>query len=167
MELHPGETVIYDGHPSWRSIISLYFQGALAGLVLGAIAWFAISHPLGVVVLAACVGVAFLVGVVRRLFVRFTITDQRLRIQRGIISRSVQQTRIDRVQNVNTQQTAIQRLLQVGTVDFDTAGGDSDANFVFNGVDDPAEVIAAVDKAQRAQAQAKTEGTTTSPPGGL
>ena len=167
MDLHPGETVIYDGHPSWRSIISLYFQGALAGLVFGAIAWFAISHGVGIVVFAACVGIAFLVGMIRRIFVRFTITDQRLRIQRGIISRAVQQTRIDRVQNVNTQQTAIQRLLQVGTVDFDTAGGDGDANFLFNGVDDPAEVVAAVDKAQRAQAEAQREGTATAPPGGL
>lgn len=166
MELHPGETVIYDGHPSWRSIIGLYAQGALAGLVLGAVAWFAISHAVGILVLVACAGIAFLVGLIRRIFVRFTITDQRLRIQRGIISRSVQQTRIDRVQNVNTQQSAVQRLLQVGTVDFDTAGTD-DASFVFNGVDDPGDVIAAVDQAQRAQAQAQREGTATSPSGGL
>ena len=148
--------MIYDGRPSWRSIIGLYAQGALAGLVLGAIAWFAISNFAGIVVFAACIGIAFLIGIVRRIFVRFTITDQRLRIQRGIISRAVQQTRIDRVQNVNTQQSPIERLLQVGTVDFDTAGTD-DASFVFNGVDDPADVIAAVDKAQRAQAAAQHE----------
>ena len=156
MELHPGETVIYDGHPSWRSIISLYAQGALAGLVLGAIAWFAISEATGVAVFVGCTAIAFLIGVIRRIFVRFTITDQRLRIQRGIISRAVQQTRIDRVQNVNTQQSPVERLLRVGTVDFDTAGTD-DASFVFNGVNDPAEVIAAVDKAQRAQAAAQRE----------
>jgi uncharacterized membrane protein YdbT with pleckstrin-like domain len=156
MDLHPGETVIYDGHPSWRSVISLYAQGALAGLVLGAIAWFAVSSGVGVAVFVACVGIAFLIGMIRRIFIRFTITDQRLRIQRGIVSRHVQQTRIDRVQNVNTRQSVVERLLQVGTVDFDTAGTD-DASFVFNGVNDPTEVIAAVDKAQRAQAAAQRE----------
>ncbi len=145
--------------------MSLYAQGVLAGLALGAIAWFAISETAGIAMLAACIGVAFLIGLVRRIFVRFTITDQRLRIQRGIISRSVQQTRIDRVQNVNTHQSPIERLLQVGTVDFDTAGTD-DASFVFDGVNDPADVIAAVDEAQRAQAEAQREGSAP-PAGGL
>ena len=166
MDLHPGESIIYDGHPSWRSVMSLYFQGAVAGLVLGAIAWFAVSHATGVIVFVACLALAFVVGLVRRIFVRFTITDQRLRIQRGIISRAVQQTRIERVQNVNTRQSPIERLLQVGTVDFDTAGTD-DASFVFNGVNDPAEVVTAVDHAQRAQAQARTEGTAAAPADGL
>ena len=146
--------------------MSLYVQGTLAGLVLGAIAWFAISNGIGVAVFAACVALAVLVGLVRRIFVRFTITDQRLRIQRGILSRAVQQTRIDRVQNVNTRQSPIERLLQVGTVDFDTAGTD-DSDFVFDGVNDPAEVVTAVDKAQRAQADAQREGTATPPQGGL
>ena len=164
--MHPGERVIYEGHPSWRSIMTFYLQGALTGVVLGAIAWFAISDAAGVLVLIACVGGAFLIGLVRRIFVRFTITDQRLRIQRGIISRAVQQTRIDRVQNVNTQQSPLERMLRVGTVDFDTAGTD-DANFVFDGVNNPADVIAAVDKAQRAQSQAQREGAATPPTGGL
>lgn len=165
MDLHPGEHVIYDGHPSWRSIIGLYVQGALIGLVLGAIAWFAISNAAGVLVLLGCVAIAFLIGFVKRFFVRFTITDQRLRIQRGIISRAVQQTRIDRVQNVNTHQSPIERLLRVGTVDFDTAGTD-DSDFTFYGVDDPADVVSAVDKAQRAQAQtAPQQGSP--PPTGL
>ena len=38
VDLHPGEQVIYDGHPSWRSVMSLYARGALVGLALGAIA---------------------------------------------------------------------------------------------------------------------------------
>ncbi len=126
--------------------------------MLGAIAWFAVSNATGVAVFAACVAISFLIGLVRRIFVRFTITDQRLRIQRGIISRAVQQTRIDRVQNVNTQQSPIERLLRVGTVDFDTAAAD-DASFTFDGVNDPGAVIAAVDEAQRAQAAAHAQGS--------
>lgn len=143
--------------------MSLYVQGLIAGLVLGAIFWFAFSHAAGVLVLIAAIVVAGLVGWVRRVFVRYTITDQRLRIQRGIISRNVQQTRIDRVQNVNTHQRPIERLMRVGGVDFDTAGSD-DAEFAFHGVNDPASVVAAVDRAQRLAAQERGEPQL---PGGL
>lgn len=163
LELHPGEQVIYDGRPSWRSVMSLYLQGAALGLVLGAIAWLAVGLGAALLVLVACVAGAALVGFVRRLFIRFTITDQRLRIQRGIISRNVQQTRIDRVQNVNTRQRPIDRVLRVGSVDFETAGADS-ADFTFDGVNDPTGVAAAIDKAQRLAAQAGERGEI---PGGL
>lgn len=163
LELHPGEQVIYDGRPSWRSVMSLYLQGAAVGLVLGAIAWLAVGLATGLLVLVACVAGAALVGFVRRLFIRFTITDQRLRIQRGIISRNVQQTRIDRVQNVNTRQRPIDRVLRVGSVDFETAGADS-ADFTFDGVNDPTGVAASIDRAQRLAAQAGERGEI---PGGL
>jgi uncharacterized membrane protein YdbT with pleckstrin-like domain len=78
----------------------------------------------------------------------YTISTQRLYIRTGILSKSVQQTRIDRVQNVNTRQSVRQRLLRVGTVDFDTAGSD-DSDFRFIGIDNPSQVAAAVDRAQR------------------
>ena len=44
------------------------------------------------------------------------------------------------MQNVNTEQRFRDRLLRVGTVDFDTAGTD-DAEFRFVGISDPAEVV--------------------------
>ncbi len=139
-DLHPGEQVIYEGHPSWRSLMSLYAQGALVGLILGAIAWLAFSEATGVLVFLAVLVASLLIGFVRRVFVRYAITDQRLRIQRGIIARRVQQTRIDRVQNVNTRQSALERVFRVGAVDFDTAGTD-DSDFTFDGVNAPAAVI--------------------------
>ena len=81
------------------------------------------------------------------------ITNQRLRIKRGILSKAIQQTRIDRVQNVNTDQSVLERLLRVGTVDFDTAGTD-DSDFTFRGVSSPSRVVEAVDRAQHAAAAA-------------
>lgn len=164
LELHPGEQVIYDGRPSWRSVMALYLQGAVAGLVIGAIVWLAAGTAWGVLTFLACVALAVLVGFVRRVFVRFTITDQRLRIQRGIVSRRVQQTRIDRVQNVNTRQRPIDRMLRVGAVDFDTAGTDG-SDFTFEGVNDPTGVAAAVDRAQRMAAESRAGGGQI--PGGL
>ena len=69
-------------------------------------------------------------------------------IRRGLLAKREQQTRIDRVQNVNTDQGVLQRILRVGTVDFDTAGTD-DSEFRFIGLSNPAKVVAAVDRAQR------------------
>ena len=77
---------------------------------------------------------------------RGTEHERRLHIKRGIISRTIQETRLERVQNVNYSQTVVQRMLQIGDVDFDTAAGD-DYNFVFSGVAEPADVVHMVDSA--------------------
>ena len=100
------------------------------------------------VAIIALVGVAvtILAGFVKRVATSYTITDRRLHIKRGIVSRTIQETRLERVQNVNYHQTVMQRMLQVGDVDFDTAAGD-DYNFVFSGVAEPADVVHMVDSA--------------------
>ena len=108
----------------------------------------------GVVVVVGF-AVVVLIGFVRRIATVYTITNQRLRIKRGILSKRVQQTRIDRVQNVNTDQSVIDRMLRVGTVDFDTAGTD-DSDFTFDGVSSPARVVEAVDQAQHAARAAES-----------
>jgi uncharacterized membrane protein YdbT with pleckstrin-like domain len=92
--------------------------------------------------------VVLIAGWLQRVFTKYVITDRRLYIRRGIVSRREQQTQLSRVQNVNTSQSAFQRLLAVGTVDFDTAAGD-DYDFQFAGVASPQEVVQAVHRAQR------------------
>jgi uncharacterized membrane protein YdbT with pleckstrin-like domain len=92
-------------------------------------------------------------GLLRRLETRYTITTERLQIRRGILSRRVQQAQLARVQNVNTSQSFAQRLLRIGSVDFDTAGTD-DSDFTFSGVADPDDVVSSVDRALRAASPA-------------
>jgi membrane protein YdbS with pleckstrin-like domain len=147
LRLHPGEEVLFEGHPSWRSIIDFYLKGLAATAVVCAIVALA-SSSAGLVVLVAVIGAALtvLAGLLKRIATVYTITDRRLNIKRGIISREVQETRLERVQNVNYRQGAVQRMLQIGDVDFDTAAGD-DYNFIFEGVADPASVVHAVDQA--------------------
>ena len=48
----------------------------------------------------------------------------------------------------------LDRILRVGTVDFDTAGTD-DSDFTFRGIANPDEVVSAVDRAQRVAAEAE------------
>ena len=152
MELHPGEQVIYEGHPSWRSILAYYIKGLLITLAVAAVAYLADGIGLSVGTAFLVLALVLIAGFVRRFATKYTITDQRLHIKHGIIARHVQQTQLARVQNVNTDQSILERLLQVGTVDFDTAGTD-DADFKFAGVEDPSEVVAAIDRARREAGQ--------------
>jgi uncharacterized membrane protein YdbT with pleckstrin-like domain len=148
MDLHPGETIVFEGRPIWRSILSFYITGFIGAVVIGVVVALIASTGVGVIVFIVLFAVDVLVGFVRRISTRYTITTQRLRIERGLLSKHVQQTRIERVQNVNTNQTVVSRILHVGTVDFDTAGTD-DSDFTFTGVGNPHEVVEAVDRAQR------------------
>jgi uncharacterized membrane protein YdbT with pleckstrin-like domain len=150
VETGSGEHVIFEGHPSWRSILGFYLTGLLVAAVAGGITLLIDSGLVPVVVVAVLV-LLVLIGLVKRVATTYTITNQRLRIRRGVIARKVQQTRLERVQNVNTEQSVLERVLQVGTVDFDTAGT-TDSDFSFRGVSQPEKVMAAVDEAQREHA---------------
>ena len=152
MDLHPGEEIIYSGHPSWRSIKAFYLSGIGIGLAVG-ILWWLIISPLGAVLAFAVIAAVTIgLGLLKRIFTIYTITSDRLSIQRGGLSKRVEQTRIDRVQNVSTSQSPFDRLFKVGTVDFDTAGVEG-GNLRFAGVDDPPAVAAAIDRAQRLHAE--------------
>jgi uncharacterized membrane protein YdbT with pleckstrin-like domain len=146
MDLQSGEKVIYEGHPSWRAIVGFYLKGFLVAALVGVAVALVDETSTGVLVAAAIAGLTVLAGFVKRVATTYTITDRRLNIKRGIVSRKVQETRLQRVQNVNFSQSVYQRLMQIGDVDFDTAAGD-DYNFVFAGVAEPEEVVQQVDVA--------------------
>jgi uncharacterized membrane protein YdbT with pleckstrin-like domain len=147
LNLSPGEQMIFQGHPSWRAILGFYLKGILVAAIVGAIAklFDAGGGTVFLIVLVA-IGLTVLIGFVKRVATTYTITDRRLNIKRGIVSREVQETRLERVQNVNYRQSVYQRIMQIGDVDFDTAATD-DYNFVFAGVADPADVVHRVDQA--------------------
>jgi uncharacterized membrane protein YdbT with pleckstrin-like domain len=147
LNLSPGEQVIFQGHPSWRAILGFYLKGIVVAAILGTIAalFDAGSGTVFLIVLVV-IGLTVLAGFVKRVATTYTITDRRLNIKRGIVSREIQETRLERVQNVNYSQSVYQRIMQIGDVDFDTAAGD-DYNFIFAGVADPGDVVHRVDQA--------------------
>jgi uncharacterized membrane protein YdbT with pleckstrin-like domain len=146
VNLHPGERVIFEGHPSWRAILGFYLKGLLVAVILGVIATLAADDGTAFLVILVVLALTVVIGFVKRVATTYTITDRRLNIKRGIVSKEVQETRLERVQNVNYRQSVYQRLMQIGDVDFDTAAGD-DYNFVFAGVANPSEVVHSVDEA--------------------
>jgi uncharacterized membrane protein YdbT with pleckstrin-like domain len=153
MDATPEEQVLFSGHPSWRSILDLYVKGWLGTLVIAVVVAgvteVAAGHiELGWVVLtvAVCLAVVLLAGLVSRKRTLYTITTQRLTIRTGLFARAVQETRLERIQNVYSRQSMLERVLGVGTVDFDTAAG-AEYNFSFRGLADPAQVVRTVDRA--------------------
>lgn len=148
MDLHPDESIVFEGHPSWRAVLSFYIGGGVGALALAVIVWLAVGTLVAILAFVVLVALVLLTGLIKRTATDYMVSNQRLYIRRGILSKKVQQTRIDRVQNVNTEQSFRDRILRVGTVDFDTAGTD-DSEFRFVGIANPAAVAAAVDNAQR------------------
>jgi uncharacterized membrane protein YdbT with pleckstrin-like domain len=163
VELRSGERELYQGRPSWRALMAFYVGGlVLAALVLVVLGLLADSWPLAVILAAVIAGLTLVVGYLRRVSTKYLITTQRLRISRGLVRRSVQETRLDRVQNVNYNQSMLDRLFRVGNVDFDTAGTD-DSEFRFEWVNGPETVVRAVDEAIH-QARASRSPAPGAPP---
>jgi uncharacterized membrane protein YdbT with pleckstrin-like domain len=165
MELVEGETILWQGRPSWRAQISYFIVWiplALLPVIIAGILtandqdtglpywqWLLISLVVVVVVVAY--------DVIRRYATLYVVTDQRLRVRHGILSRSEQTARFERVQNVSVSQSLMDRLLKVGAVEFDTAGTDqSDADFRYAGISDPQALVRIVAEGSHAARQAPT-----------
>jgi uncharacterized membrane protein YdbT with pleckstrin-like domain len=155
------EIVFFSGHPSWRSTLDFHAKGILAAVVAGALAGSVTAIVSGhvmaewiVAVVLVALLIVLLAGVISRSRTTYTITSERLTIHQGLMSRDLHQTRLDRIQNVNARQSVFERLLRVGTVDFDTAAG-AGYDFTFHGVDNPREIVRTVERALREQAHWK------------
>jgi uncharacterized membrane protein YdbT with pleckstrin-like domain len=155
IQLAQDEHVVFEGHPSWRATLAFYIKGVLGAVVLlaayaGIVSLFGDGADTTTLTIVGIVLLLLVIvgGYVWRMATTYTITNRRLHIKRGVVARKTQEARLERVQNVNTDQSVLQRLLRVGTVDFDTAGTD-EHGFKFEGVADPLEVVQSVDRAQR------------------
>ncbi|MBV9213306.1 MAG: PH domain-containing protein [Actinobacteria bacterium] len=147
MELSPGESVIFSGRPSWRSILGFYFFGLVIAAAIGVGVGFAADLGVGVAAGVAVFLVVVAAGWLKRAFTKYTITTRRLRVRRGVLSRQVQETRLDRLQDHSIRQSLMERILRVGTVDFDTAADEQGDLFRFEGVDHPEAIILSIDRA--------------------
>jgi uncharacterized membrane protein YdbT with pleckstrin-like domain len=146
MELHPGETVIYEGHPSWRSILSFYLMGLVVIAAAVAIGVVADQSGIGIAAAAALAVLVLIVGWLKRITTRYLITNRRLQIRRGLLSKHVEETRVDRVVDVTVHQSVFDRMLAIGAVDFDNASAQQGDLFRFAGVAGPDRVVRAIDR---------------------
>ena len=153
MDPEPGEVIFFHGHPVVALAEPFYAKGLLASVAAGAIAGVISALAAGhvqvgwvIVAVLAMFLVLFAIGQLRRIQTTYSITNQRLTIETGLLSRDLHQTRLERVQNVNSSQSLFQRVLGIGTVDFDTAA-EAEFDFSFRGVGDPGGIVRTVDRA--------------------
>jgi uncharacterized membrane protein YdbT with pleckstrin-like domain len=143
MEMMGNETMIWEGHPTWRAMLSFHIRGILITVALFVV--LLLLRWIGVGVSAVWIGGVLVVGIaitivvgwLRRFFTEYTITTKRLNIRQGVLSKTESSTNVDRIQNITVRQTAVDRILKVGTIEFDTAGDSNSDQFSFIGVNDP------------------------------
>ena len=102
-----------------------------------------------------------MVGWIHRFFTQYTITTKRLNIRRGILSKTESSTNVDRIQNITVKQSPVDRIMKVGSIDFDTAGDDASDRFSFIGVNSPQDLrerIMHARDAEKAGTHARTTG---------
>jgi uncharacterized membrane protein YdbT with pleckstrin-like domain len=157
MDLRDGERVLFEGRPSWRALTPFYAIGiGIAVAVIVVLGFLADNMGTAIAIAVVIAGLTLLIGFLRRVGTKYLLTTQRLRISRGILRKNVQETRLERVQNVNYNQGILDRMFGVGTVDFDTAGSD-DSEFRFEWINSPEDVVRAVDEATHATSQPAIE----------
>jgi len=153
-----GEEVIWRGTPSWKSWLLYYVKWTVISLLPAGL-WVILNStmsdpPSGTIffaVTALALVLTYAIGWIKRSTTRYLITDRRIEIRTGFLSRNDSSTQLDRVQNVNVTQSVFQRLLGIGNVDWDTAGTDAgDSDFTFYGIDDPGSLRERVDHALHA-----------------
>ncbi len=167
MELVEGERILWQGRPSWRAHVSyfvVWIPLALLPVIIAGLLrandqdtglpywqWLLLSLLLVIAVVAY--------DALQRYATLYVVTDQRLRVRTGILSRREQTARFERVQNVEVSQSFMDRLLKVGAVEFDTAGSDQgDAGFRYAGIADPQHLVHIVARHSRAGEHPSTAG---------
>lgn len=138
-----GENLVWAGRPVWKWSITFMLKWGLVAeipLVVGVVLnrFFGVELLWFVLASAAGTGIVILLAWIIRLGTYYTVTDRRLIVRHGIVSRRERSASLERIQNVNTEQGVIARALNFGDIQFETAGSDhGDSDLTLYGVDDP------------------------------
>jgi uncharacterized membrane protein YdbT with pleckstrin-like domain len=125
-ELLPGENLILKLHQHWIFVakslmipVALLLLVAVADIVIGP--GHGIRTPLTLAVVA--IAILWLIVVwIRWRSIVYTLTDQRIKLESGVFSRSEKIIPIDRIQDCTTRQSLVGRMLGYGRVEVDAAG---------------------------------------------
>ncbi len=159
-ELLPGEQVMLSAHPHWW-----YFWKQVAagiGVVLLAILWATVDTDWLSTLFGWLAAVSFVVWLINTVYefvqwrtTSFTVTNQRVAYQAGIVRRSGVSIPLNRINNVNFDQTLIARMLNNGVVTIESAGETGDS--VFENIPDPQKVRALIFGQMQADEQADAD----------
>jgi uncharacterized membrane protein YdbT with pleckstrin-like domain len=155
MDVMQGESILWKGNPSWKGLLLYYIKWTVISLLPAAV-WVLLDRTMDgppnptIFILLTLLGLVltYVGGWIKRSTTRYTISDQRIHIRTGIVSRQEHSTQLGRIQNVSVNQSIFQRMLGIGDVDWDTAGTEAGgADFRLRMVDDPSSIVRVVDQA--------------------
>ena len=113
-------TILYDAHPAMARASPLLFALAV------------VTIPVGV-------GVLILIGwYLKTLSTRLVITDEEIRLERGLLSKERRDIRLSALRTVQVEQSFFDRMLGVGTVTVYSSGDAPE--FSVSGMPDPARI---------------------------
>jgi uncharacterized membrane protein YdbT with pleckstrin-like domain len=143
LDLMPGEKMVMHSHPHWW----FFWKQAAGGLVVVLLLLMtsAVSTDWLADVLWFITVIALITWVVNTIYqyvqwktTQFAVTDQRVAYQSGVIRRSGVSIPLNRINNVNFDQSMIARMLNNGVVIVESAGETGDS--VFENIPDPESV---------------------------
>lgn len=155
----PPETELWTGRTSWKHYAGRVSLWVIANVLFAAlIGWLASAQkwelPVVLWTVLACVfvsGLIFVIPVFLRIISRrYRLTSQRLFIERGILSQSIDQTELIRVDDVRLEKTLIDRVFGLGTVSL-LSTDVTDRLVVIEGIDNADRVAEAVRTNMRTQ----------------
>lgn len=124
--LLPGENLVVTVHRHWIVLVQSLLLPALLAVAVLAVA-LAVALPGEARLLVTLAGLAvaglwMILGWVRWSSTSLTVTDHRVLLETGILSRESKVIPLDRVQDVATRQSLAGRLFGYGDVEIDAAG---------------------------------------------
>jgi len=93
---------------------------------------------------------------IQRRMTRLSISQDRMHFERGLLSKSSETVDLSKVQDVRVNQTVWERIFNIGTISFETAGGSS--RILMESIDRPQEVANHILDMARAAGRAQAKG---------
>jgi uncharacterized membrane protein YdbT with pleckstrin-like domain len=142
LDLMPGEKMVLHSHPHfwffWKQVVGGIIVIVLLALTARASGFFADSMIWITIIVLVAVLANTAYQFAQWQTTRFAVTDQRVAYQSGFFRRKGVSIPLNRINNVNFEQTFIARILGNGIVTIESAGETGDS--VFQNIPDPDEV---------------------------
>ena len=139
------ENELWQGRSSWKFYADL-IAVAVGWTVIAGIVWFTTPHWLGwIVLIMALAGWVYVGGRVAHgmLNYHYRLTTQRLFIERGVLSRTIDQAELIRIDDVRIHKTLMNRITGVGSVELFSTDA-SDRQVTIWGVEKPEELAESI-----------------------
>lgn len=148
------EADVWRGRTSWKHYISRVILWLAANIIFAMAVIWSSSHfewltfSRGFAIVTAAFALSGLEMVIRRVWLkvidhRYRLTTQRLFIERGIFSRTIDQTELIRVDDVRLYKSFMDRLVGLGSVAIISTDA-TDREIVIEGITDPDEVAESI-----------------------